>query len=148
MSKIVPTLPSNIAGPLGLLHLPRLWLKSSLGAAGQLADGYKDIGPGYDLMVLEAINIDPDAAREFIKSARPTYPQFEEWITQQPAVKLDDQTISDINAAVVGYHHGAEIRSSILADAGIPDEGKILDAVTLNFLDDLNEVHKALQAGS
>jgi len=144
MSKIVPTLPSGIAGPLGLLHLPRLWQKSSLAAADKLADGYKDIGPGYDLMVLEAINIDPDAAREYIKSAKPAYVQFEKWIATQPGVKLDAKTISDINATVAGYHHEAEIRATILAAAGIEDEGKILDAVTLNFLDDLTEFHQAL----
>src|SRR5207249_2120793 len=32
MSSIVPLIPCNVSGPLGVLHLPRLWLKVSLEA--------------------------------------------------------------------------------------------------------------------
>ena len=39
MSKYVPMISSGTAGPLGALHLPRLWQKVSLEAAGKLADG-------------------------------------------------------------------------------------------------------------
>ena len=59
MKKIVPTIPSGVAGPLGVVHLPRLWLKALLAGTGQLAEGYKDIGPGYDYMVLEASGFRP-----------------------------------------------------------------------------------------
>ena len=44
MSKIVPTISSGTAGPLGVLHLPRLWQKVSLDAAGKLHDDYPAIG--------------------------------------------------------------------------------------------------------
>ena len=37
MSKIVPLISSGIAGPLGVLHLPRLWQKVLLESLGQLA---------------------------------------------------------------------------------------------------------------
>ena len=47
MSKIVPLISSGIAGPLGVIHLPRLWLKVSLEACGKLADGYPGIGQGF-----------------------------------------------------------------------------------------------------
>ena len=36
MSKIVPLISSGTAGPNGVLHLPRLWQKVSLEAAGKL----------------------------------------------------------------------------------------------------------------
>ena len=36
MSDIIPMISSGTTGPLGVLHLPRLWLKASLGAAGKL----------------------------------------------------------------------------------------------------------------
>ncbi len=143
MSKIVPVLPSSTSGPLGVKHLPRLWLKSLLSARGQLADGYKDIGPGYDQMVLAAIGIDPDAARSYIAKEQPSYVAFEKWVASQPGVKLDATTIADINAVVIGYNHDDATRSEILAAAGIPDEGLILDAVTLNVIDDLTEFHAA-----
>ncbi len=143
MNKIVPTIPSSTPGLLGINHLPRLWLKSLLSATGRLADGYKDIGPGYDHMVLEAIGIDPDAARAFIATVKPTYFEFEKWIASQPGVKLDATTIADINGGVVGYNHTDDVRKNILAAAGLTDNGHILDAVTLNFIDDLTETHAA-----
>ena len=52
MSKFVPLISSGVAGSLGVLHLPRLWLKVSLDARGKLADGYPAVGTGFDQMVL------------------------------------------------------------------------------------------------
>jgi hypothetical protein len=148
MSKMIPAVPSNVAGPLGLVHLPRLWLKSLLAATGQLADGYKDIGPGYDHMVLQAIGIAPDAARAFIHANKPTYFAFEKWIAAQPGVKLDKATIDASNAAVVGYNHSDDVRKDILSTAGLPDDGRFKDAVTLNSFDDWTEAHTAAVKGA
>jgi len=144
MDKIIPLISSGTVGPLGLLHLPRVWLKALLGATGKLADGYKDIGPGYDFMVFEGIGIDPDKAREFIHSQKPSYPEFEKWVAAYPGVKLDAATIAELNASISGYHHEQSVRSSILSASGIQDEGKILDAINLNNLDDWCEIHEAL----
>ena len=66
MAKIVPLISSGVAGPLGVLHLPRLWLKVSLESRGKLADGYPGIGKGYDMMVCSALGLDPDAVKKFI----------------------------------------------------------------------------------
>ena len=146
MNKIVPTIPSSVYGKLGLSHLPRLWQKSLLSASGLLADGYKDIGPGYDHMVLTAIGIDPDAARTYIASEKPTFVAFERWIESQPGVRLDAKTIADSNAAVAGYNHDESTRAEILSAAGIPDNGTILGAVELNFIDDLTAFHASVTA--
>ena len=51
MGNIVPTISSGTAGPLGVLHLPRLWQKASLGAVGKLHDDYPAAGAGYDAYV-------------------------------------------------------------------------------------------------
>jgi len=40
----VPLISSGVAGPIGVLHLPRMWQKVSLEAAGKLASGYPGIG--------------------------------------------------------------------------------------------------------
>ena len=48
MNTIVPLISSGVAGPLGVLHLPRLWLKVSLEQRGKLAAGYPGVGKGYD----------------------------------------------------------------------------------------------------
>jgi len=57
MSTYVPLISSGVAGPLGVLHLPRLWQKSSLEATGKLATGYPGCGKGYDQMVLDGIGL-------------------------------------------------------------------------------------------
>src|SRR5712671_860071 len=76
MSTYVPLISSGVAGPLGALHLPRLWQKVSLEARGLLAPGYPGIGGGYDSMVIKALGLSPDAVKKYISEAKPTYPQF------------------------------------------------------------------------
>ena len=57
MNKIVPMISSGVAGPLGVLHLPRLWQKASLEAAGKLHPDYPGCGKGYDQMVLDGLGL-------------------------------------------------------------------------------------------
>jgi hypothetical protein len=129
---------------LGVLHLPRLWLKVSLESAGKLAAGYPAIGQGYDQMVLDALGLKNDDVTSFIKSQKPTYPQFEAWIKKQPGVKLDAETIGKLNGAITGYIHDDETRKSILSANGIPDDANApKDAVNLNNLDDWLELYNA-----
>ena len=142
MSKIVPLISSGIAGPNGILHLPRLWQKSSLEAAGKIADGYPGLGAGYDTMVVDALGLDADAVRSFIANAKPTYPEFEAWVTEQPGVKLDAETIRDLNASITGYIHDDATRLAILSANGLPD-GDPKDAINLNNLDDWLGFHAA-----
>jgi hypothetical protein len=147
MSKIIPLISSGTAGPLGVLHLPRLWQKASLAAAGKAHPDYPALAPGYDHMVLNALGIDIEAVRKFIAEEKPTYPQFEAWVLQQCGDSLDAKTVADLNASIVGYHHKDEVRKAILDANGIPDEGKILDAINLNNLDDWLSFHQEVIAG-
>ncbi|GIT38799.1 MAG: hypothetical protein Ct9H300mP7_7200 [Verrucomicrobiota bacterium] len=41
--KIVPLISSGTKGPLGVLHLPRLWQKVSLEAAGKLPTATREL---------------------------------------------------------------------------------------------------------
>ena len=143
MAKIVPLISSGVAGPLGVLHLPRLWLKVSLESRGKLAEGYPGIGKGYDMMVCSALGLDPDAVKKFITDKKPTYPQFEDWV-KQDAKHLDKATIHKLNVAIQGYIHDDGTRSGILKSSGISDAGSVCpDAVNLNNLDDWYEFHQA-----
>jgi hypothetical protein len=145
MSTYVPLISSGVAGPLGVLHLPRFWLKSSLEATGKLAAGYPGCGKGYDQMVLDGLGLDRAKTLEYIKSARPTYPQFEAWIRTQPGVKLDKASIQKLNLSIQGYIHTDSTRQGILAANNLPDDGSILpDAINLNNLDDWSEFHAAV----
>jgi hypothetical protein len=141
---VVPLISSSVAGPLGVIHLPRLWLKVSLEARGKLAAGYPGLGAGYDSMVCGALNLNPAAVKAFIAASRPTYPQFEAWIQKQPGVKLDKATIYKNNVAIMGYIHDDATRKGILGDSGLADDGSVNPgAVDLNNIDDWFEMHQA-----
>lgn len=139
--KTVPTISSGTPGSLGILHLPRLWQKMSLAAAGKLADGYSNCGPGYDMMVLDALGVDRDTLLTFVSEHKPTYTQFEKYFTQH-ATKLNQTSVSQLNAAITGYQHKDETRQEILTTCGLPD-GTPTDAVNLNNLDDWQAFHAA-----
>lgn len=144
MNSIVPLISSGVAGPLGVLHLPRLWLKVSLEARGKLATGYPGIGKGFDLMVCNALGLDTEVVRTFIADNRPTYPQLEAWIKKQPGVKLDRATIHRLNQGILGYMHDDETRTGILSASGIAEADSVNpSAVDLNNLDDWKEFWEA-----
>jgi len=139
----VPLISSGIAGPLGVLHLPRLWQKVSLEEAGKLASGYPGIGHGFDAMTLAALGLEEQAVRDYIKKNKPTYPQFEAWVKKN--AKLNRDALEKHNAAVRGYNHDDETRTSILGACGIADDASAFkDAVNLNNLDDWYEFHQAV----
>ncbi len=143
MSTVIPLISSGTMGPLGVLHLPRLWQKTSLAAAGKLHPDYPSCGQGYDQMVLDGLGIDKAAFESFI-ATKPTYPQLETWILVQSGGALDAAAVATLNAAIVGYNHADTVRTNILGTCGIPDEGKILDAINLNNLDDWHSFHQAV----
>ncbi len=145
MSKIVPLISSGTKGPLGVLHLPRLWQKVSLEAAGKIADGYDSIGDGYDSMVIAGLGLDKEAVSSYITNEKPTYTQFEAWISAQDGATLDDDAIGALNDSIAGYPHAAETKAEILSACGL-DSGPD-DAVSLNNLDDWQEFHAAEIAG-
>ena len=145
MSNIVPLISSGTKGPLGVLHLPRLWQKISLEAAGKIADGYPGIGAGYDSMVIAGLGLDAEAVRSYITNEKPTYTQFEAWIRAQEGATLDAGAIDKLNSDIAGYNHDADTKAGILAATGL-SEGPD-DAINLNNLDDWQEFHAAEIAG-
>ena len=140
----VPLISSGVAGPLGALHLPRLWLKVSLEAAGKLAAGYPGLGAGYDTMTCNQLGLDAAALVAFIKTSKPTYTQFEAWVRSN-GKKLTKADIQRHNLAILGYCHGDDVRKGILNAAGLPDDGSVLPgAIDLNNIDDWQEFHAAV----
>src|SRR5437763_3860171 len=140
----VPMISSGTAGPLGVLHLPRMWQKVSLESQGKLASGYPGIGRGYDAMTCAALGLEEQAVKDYIKQNKPTYPQFEAWVKKN-ARSLNQQYIEKNNAAVRGYNHDDETRKGILSTCDIADDTSAFkDAVNLNNLDDWQEFHRAV----
>jgi hypothetical protein len=142
----VPLISSGVAGPLGVVHLPRLWQKVSLEEKGKLASGYPAVGKGFDAMTLAALGLEEQAVRDYIKQSKPTYSQFEAWVKRN-AKSLTRDAIEKHNAAVRSYIHDEETRKGILGACGLADDAKApKDAVNLNNLDDWYEFHQAVLA--
>ena len=140
----VPMISSGIAGPLGVVHRPRLWQKVSLEAAGKLAPGYPAVGKGFDAMTLAALGLEEQAVKDYIKQNKPTYPQFEAWVKKN-AKSLTREAIEKHNASVRGYNADDATRQGILGACGIVDDASApKDAVSLNNLDDWYEFHQTV----
>ena len=144
MAGMIPTISSGVAGPLGVLHLPRFWSKVLMDAKGVLHEDYPACGGGFDQMVLDGLGLDKDATLAYIRDNSPTYPQLETWILEQSGGSLDAGAVAELNAAISGYNHDDDTRGSILGASGIEDDGSLLDAVNLNNLDDWYELHANL----
>ncbi len=144
MAKMIPLIGSSEAGPLGAIHLPRLWLKVTLSAKDMLDDEYDACGAGFDQMVLDGLGIDRDAAVNYITSSMPSYPQFEAWVVEQAGGGIDQSVIDASNAAITGYEHDGDTVAAVSSAAGTNADGAIKDAVTLNALDDWTGIHGAV----
>ena len=137
---------SGVAGPLGVVHLPRLWQKVSLEEKGKLASGYPGVGKGFDAMTLAALGLEEQAVRDYIKQNKPTYPEFETWVKKN-GKSVNRAAIEKHNAALRGYNHDDETRNGILSACGITDDASApKDGVSLNNLDDWYEFHRAVLA--
>ena len=144
--KYIPMISSGIAGPIGVLHLPRLWQKASLGAVGKLHDDYPACGKGYDQMVLDGLGLDREEFLAFIRDKKPTYPELEAWVLGKKGGSLDAEAVRQLNAAIAGYIHDDATRKAILGENNIEDTGTIKDAVNLNNLDDWKSFHRDVLA--
>lgn len=140
MNPTIPLISSGLTGPLGVLHLPRLWQKVSLENAGKLNSEYPGIGGGYDQMVLDGLGLDKDAFIALMQT-KPTYTQLEAWVLEQSGGALDSDAVTKLNDSITGYIHTDETRKEILDSCGLEDNGTILDAVNLNNLDDWQSFH-------
>ena len=142
MATFIPLISSGTSGPLGVLHLPRLWLKASLELRGKLDSRYPGAGQGYDQMTIDALGLKRDVVLAFIKEKRPNYPQFEAWVKAQPGVKLDSDSVEKHNAAVRGFMHDDDTRKRVLSSNGLPDDATaVKDAIHLNDLDSWQEFY-------
>jgi len=140
---IVPLITSDASGPIGILHLPRLWTKLSLGAAGRLFPGYDLCGDGFDAMTLAAFGLDRATTIAFVNDNHPTYAQFEAYVIEKGNVTPD--TVKNHNDAIRGYNHSDDLGGKMRTASGIADH-TVGDAVRLNMVEDLDELRNQLFA--
>jgi hypothetical protein len=135
--KIVPLTGQTVKGPLGLAHLPRLWLKCTLSAAGLLPEGYLDTYLGSNQTIVDMVGLDPDATFAFLKT-KPEYRAFETWVKAN-AENLNARSIAASNAAIDAQVKPAEKAAAVRAMAGVSD-ASLTSSPLLNALDDWETV--------
>jgi hypothetical protein len=138
--KVVPLISSYAAGPLGLIHLPRLWLKGLLYALGILAEDW-GFGPGgLDRRITDAVGIDREAFVPWLLQTFPTYAECEAWVRAH-ARTLTPEAIAGSNAALTSAPLprglGAQFRRYLQIDDPSVDVG-----IMLNNLDDWMAVYR------
>ena len=144
MAKMVPLIGSSQAGPLGAIHLPRLWSKVLMSAKGVLDAEYDECGTGFDQMVLDGLGLDREQTLNYLKTDLPTYPQFEQWVLKQRGSGLGQAVVDKSNQAIIDYLHPDADVASISEAIGVNADHSMKDALTLNILDDWNALHKSL----
>lgn len=142
---IVPTISSKVAGPLGAVHLPRLWAKLTLAGHGLLPPDYDACGDGFDAMTIAALGLRRDDVVAFVRNESPSYMAFETWVVHQRGGRLDRAVIDAHNHAILSYDHAPDTASRMRASSGVPDPS-VRDAASLNALDDFDALHAQVMA--
>lgn len=143
METIVPLAAAGVKGPLGVVHLPRLWLKAVLAAANLLPEAYSSGYAGTDRDVLDGIGLDGPATFAYLATL-PSYLAFEAWVANN-AGRLDPASVAALNATIGAYEKPPEKAALARAQLGLGESGERRSGF-LNALDDWATVHAAVVA--
>lgn len=138
--KVVPLISSYVAGPLGLIHLPRLWLKALLHAKDILAEDW-GCGPGgLDKRIMGFVGIDGDAFIPWLMSAMPNYDGAEAWVREH-AANLTPGAIAESNSFLREHPLPLDLNVQFRAYMQIPDDSLEV-GIMLNNYDDWHTLHR------
>jgi hypothetical protein len=143
MERLVPAIGATVAGPLGVVHLPRMWLKGVLSAAGMLWEGYFDDYKGFNQFVSDRIGLDPEKWFPYL-ATMPTYAEAERWVRAN-ATKLDPASIAASNEFVLTFLRPEENAARVRQRVGLTDASFRNSAMLIN-LDDWCTIHDELVA--
>jgi hypothetical protein len=135
----IPLISGATAGPLGVVHLPRLWLKLLLHALGRLPDGYRHGVGGSDEAVMTSLGINADAFIAFIEKERPDYIACEAWVKAHGA-NVTPAGIAAANKAVLEGMMPDPRKSEWQKRFGVD----FAEGWKLNQLDDWAAIHEQL----
>jgi hypothetical protein len=141
---LVPAISTSTVGPLGIPHLPRLWLKHRLHGVGRLMEGYRHGVGGFDQMMTDAIGVDHEAFAAYVESERPDYLTTEAWVRAN-ATALTPETIAAWTTRVSNHTMPDAMLPERHAQLGITDPNFKL-GIALNDLDDWASLHRQLLA--
>lgn len=138
MEKLVPLISSTVAGPLGAVHLPRMWLKSIFYETGMLADGWNPHYRAFNQTVLDSLGVDHEAFFAYLATL-PTYPDTERWVRAN-ATTLSAETLAASNEAILSRQQPEERAAAVRDNVGLDDSTE-RTGVRINDLDDWYTVH-------
>jgi hypothetical protein len=139
---IIPAITSLAAGPLGVLHLPRLWGKAIIKTLGALPDGYHSGNGPLDEQLADTIGMDLGASVRYTNAELPTYLRYEQWVREH-ATKLDPATLAAWNERMRTREKPAPLAAGERAILGITDESE-RRGVLLNDLIDWHLWHEEI----
>jgi hypothetical protein len=140
---MVPLISTSVAGPSGIMHLPRLWLKILLHASGRLAEGYRHGAGGFDERLCDHFQVDQDAFVAYVETNKPDYMASERYVLEH-AKNVTPDSIAAFNEYVTQATIPDPARAKALRErTGVTDE-TFANAIALNNLDDWLGAHEAL----
>ena len=138
--KVVPLISSYVAGPLGLIHLPRLWLKALLHAHNRLAEDW-GCGPGgLDKIIMGYVGVDKETFITWLMNELPSYARCEQWVREN-ATNLTAEAIAESNAYLLNSRLPGDLNAQFRAHMQIDDDS-VEVGIMLNTLDDWDTVHR------
>jgi hypothetical protein len=107
MQPVIPLTGSDVAGPLGVVHLPRLWQKAILSKTGLLTDRRYSDARGFDVVLTAGLGLDLRALHSLF-STIPTYMECEAWVRAN-AQRTDEASIAKINAKIAPIYENLPV---------------------------------------
>jgi hypothetical protein len=141
--KIAPLTGPTVAGPLGVAHLPRMWLKGVLSAAGLLMPEYYDDYKGFNKRVCDGLGLAPEPWFAFL-ATMPTYPQAEDYVREH-AARLDTASIAALNDELLSVERPEDSAAAVRARVGLTNSTLRSSARLIN-IDDWFTLHEQLLA--
>jgi hypothetical protein len=140
LAPIVPMVSSAQAGPLGVPHLPRLWVKALLRATGALPNEWKSgLECGFDQHLATLTGLDLAAAVAYVHGKLPDYLTFERWFVHSVG-PIDDARKAEWSASVVALQQPEDRAQANLAEAGAT-ELQTRDTILINDLVDWKHMY-------
>jgi hypothetical protein len=141
--EMIPLISGLTAGPLGIVHLPRMWFKARAHAVGALPAGYGHVTRGDDARLLRALGLAERAFEDYISVVAPDYQACEGWIVSH-ATDSSAATVEAFNAFVRAQTMPQPRLSEWSERFGTG--GSFTSAARLNQLDDWDGIHRQLLA--
>jgi hypothetical protein len=140
---IIPAICGLLTGPLGILHLPRLWGKAVIKAIGALPEGYHSGSGPLDEQLAEAMGMDLAASVRYTNAEMPTYIAYEGWVRKNAT--LDPAKIAEWNERMKTRQKREEMATAERAEVGLTDSNE-RGGRLLNDLVDWHLLHQQITA--